>query len=125
MDESPVRLRRELARNSSVGQAARRAVAECADQLGAGTAETAKLLMTELATNAVRHGRGRIDLEIRIQDGQAHFSVLDEGHGEIQMVDIPGDGGGYGLRLVDELAEDWGVETGRSYVWFTLEPGAG
>lgn len=113
-------MRRELARTKSAGQAARSAVADVAGELGVGTAETAKLLVTELATNAVRHGQGRITLEIRIQDGEAHFSVMDEGHGLIRQVDIPGQNGGYGLALVDELAADWGVGTGRSYVWFTL-----
>lgn len=124
MDEPPDRLRRKLARDSSVGRAARSAVGALVAQLGAETAEAAKLLVTELATNALRHGRGEITLEIQICDGRAHFSVLDEGRGLIQPVDMPGHAGGYGLRLVDELADDWGVEAGRSRVWFILSVGA-
>lgn len=117
--------RRELARTEAVGWTSREMVAEHSRALGPGQTEVAKLLVTELVTNAFRHGRGKITLEIRIATGEAYFAVEDEGQGPIEIRTDAGPTGGFGLQFVDQLAETWGVEPDRSCVWFTLRPETG
>ena len=34
---------------------------------------------------------------------------------------LPHEGGGHGLRLVDRVADRWGVERGSIRVWFELD----
>ncbi|MFC4506551.1 MULTISPECIES: ATP-binding protein [Streptomyces] len=84
--------------------------------------ETAELLLTELATNALRHGSGleicvRIfiqddGLKIQVNDGSPARPVLR--HAELN------DEGGRGLFLVDSLASAWGVSNDGTTTWCTL-----
>lgn len=85
--------------------------------------ETAELLVSELVTNALRHGGGSIRLGVRAEDGMIRFEVEDDG------VDTPhmrrardSDEGGRGLQLVSLLSSSWGsapTENGK-IVWFEL-----
>jgi anti-sigma regulatory factor (Ser/Thr protein kinase) len=85
---------------------------------------TGLLLVTELVTNAVRHGEPSVSLRI---DGtrRLHVGVSDEGAG-LPTMERPDDlwaDSGRGLFLVDALAADWGCdqEPGRGKtVWFEL-----
>ncbi|MFD4830405.1 ATP-binding protein [Streptomyces uncialis] len=92
--------------------------------------ETAVLLVSELVTNAVRHGRVPYwrDLVVRaeIVDDTLRVEVTD---GSVSMPVTrrpgPGDESGRGLLLVETLAHDWGAFP-RPYgigktVWFELE----
>ena len=82
--------------------------------------DTAVLLISELVTNAVLHGTGQIRLSIQVGDGDARFAVCDEGSGKPAVRPQPGPEGGWGLRLVGQLAVRWGVREGRTQVWFEL-----
>ena len=76
------------------------------------------LCVTELATNALRHGvppgrgfKAHIYLE-RIEN-TLRVELHDSGDGEVRPADgLPGadDEGGRGLLLVAALADKWGVE---------------
>jgi anti-sigma regulatory factor (Ser/Thr protein kinase) len=85
---------------------------------------TALLLVSELVTNAVRHGEPPVWLRI---DGtrRLHVGVSDEG-ADLPMMERPGDVGaesGRGLLLVDALASDWGCDQEPGHgktVWFEL-----
>jgi anti-sigma regulatory factor (Ser/Thr protein kinase) len=87
------------------------------------------LLVSELVTNGVRHGgRGRIGLHVvRADDDMVRVEVSDTGEG---FVPTPGvrqqqalEPGGWGLVLVERLADRWGVETDdETMVWFELQP---
>jgi anti-sigma regulatory factor (Ser/Thr protein kinase) len=87
------------------------------------------LLVSELVTNGVRHGgHGRIGLHVlRADDDVVRVEVSDTGEG---FVPNPGvreqqalEPGGWGLVLVERLADRWGVETNdQTMVWFELEP---
>lgn len=89
------------------------------------------LLVSELVTNGVRHGGpGRIGLHVvRADDDVVRVEVVDTGEG---FVPHPGvraqptpEPGGWGLVLVDRLADRWGVETDHeTMVWFELQAGA-
>ena len=82
--------------------------------------DTAVLLISELVTNAVLHGTGQIRLSIQVGDGDARFTVCDEGSARPAVRPQAGPEGGWGLRLVGQLAVRWGVREGRTQVWFEL-----
>jgi anti-sigma regulatory factor (Ser/Thr protein kinase) len=110
----------KLSRTPQAGREARAAVAKLADWLGPARTEDARLLLTELAANAVKHGHGSILLSVEIVDGRARFSVCDDGHAEPHVRPEPGADGGWGLRIVDRLADRWGVTRPGTRVWFEL-----
>jgi two-component sensor histidine kinase len=91
---------------------------EHSDGLASARLDTAVLLISELVTNAVLHGAGEIRLEIEIE--RARFAVSDEGDGTPVVRGEPGPEGGWGLRLVGQLARRWGVRENRTQVWFEL-----
>ena len=78
------------------------------------------LLISELVTNAVLHGTGEIRLTIDVAGRDARFTVCDEGDGKPAVRPEPGPDGGWGLRLVGQLATRWGVREGRTQVWFEV-----
>jgi anti-sigma regulatory factor (Ser/Thr protein kinase) len=94
--------------------------------LADGTLTTARLLVSELATNAVTHGRGRITVRAQLVGLRLRVEVIDEGDGfEFALRDerdfhMPGVGG-WGLGVVDEESSRWGVRRDKSNVWFELE----
>lgn len=87
----------------------------------------AALVLSELVTNAVQHTRSesiRVDIDLH-DDGRLRLVVVDTAPGPVEpRVAAPGDGSGRGLRIVDQVASDWGVEVGASTkaVWAELVP---
>ncbi|MER7854141.1 ATP-binding protein [Streptomyces bacillaris] len=75
------------------------------------------LCVTELATNALRHGvppgRGfRVRISLERREASLRIELHDSGDGEVRMADeLPGveEEGGRGLLLVSALADKWGV----------------
>ncbi len=98
----------------------RRSYAERVDPDLLGDAE---LLVSELASNALRHGRGEITLRARLDDDRLRVEVIDEGSGFERALrhhdfDVVG---GWGLEIVEDVASRWGVHEGTTHVWFELE----
>jgi anti-sigma regulatory factor (Ser/Thr protein kinase) len=89
-----------------------------------GTGGDAELLVTEVVTNAVRHGWGKPILTLVVQNGTMHLKVEDENPAPPRI--CPPDEGdiesGRGLLLVDALSSAWGTkDTYRGkVVWFEL-----
>lgn len=86
-----------------------------AKRVTVGVLEDVRLLLTELITNAVRHGDvgadDEIDVKAEVSDGTVRIEVHDPGRNGPVAKREPGPaGGGYGLYLVDCLTDDWGVE---------------
>jgi anti-sigma regulatory factor (Ser/Thr protein kinase) len=88
-------------------------------------AATAELLISELASNAVRHARTPFEVRIwaratglraEVVDGSAALPVLGERSVDSEQ--------GRGLRIVESLASAWGVDHrgGKKAVWFELGP---
>lgn len=80
------------------------------------------LLVSELVTNAVRHGGPPIELELSCDDAHA-LQVRDAGPGEPSPATADLDGEhGRGLAITSILSDAWGVEPtppGKT-VWFRL-----
>ncbi len=88
--------------------------------------EKAQLLVSELVTNAVRHGAPPIDLQVRCAgDDTLQILVSDSDPGTPVAGDPGPDAeGGRGMMLVDLISEDWGLEDDPDdgkVVWFTLK----
>ena len=86
----------------------------------------AVLIISELVTNALRHGLGDIVARTSLTDGVLYLSVTDSGGElpELQPVD-PMRVGGVGLHIVDRLSAQWGISPfpGGKTVWATM-PGS-
>ena len=117
-----------LPNDVNAGSLARRAIVASYPALSAGTLEELLLLVTEVVTNAVKHGGGGIDgpiqLEVRRDNGLVHVDVVDPGAGFAPPATTwNGErSGGWGLFLVDRIAERWGVSPTPSgtCVWFEV-----
>jgi anti-sigma regulatory factor (Ser/Thr protein kinase) len=91
--------------------------------LGDGTLATAKLLVSEIVTNAVQHGEGEILLRARLDRGRLFAEVIDQGRGFTWTVPEADRQrtNGWGLMLVAGEADRWGVDGVTTHVWFELD----
>ena len=92
--------------------------------------ETAALLVSEVVTNAVLHGRSDVLLVVEDRGDLAYVSVSDRSPMPPRVHNFAVESAtGRGLRLVDQLAQRWGVDPAPSgqgkVVWFEVgEPSA-
>ena len=86
-----------------------------------------ELVISEVVTNAIRHGLpgGAILLAVTPKPEFLCVQVTDEGPG---LVPTPGamasdEHGGYGLFIVERLCRRWGItrEASRTRVWFEFD----
>ena len=121
----------DLAREPDSAAEARRALGELSDHLSPRRLEDARLLVSELVTNAIRHaGLGDHDvirLVVLTGDRALRIEVCDPGRG-FEMAEPepdPARPSGWGLYLVRELSDRWGVERNdETLVWFELDKDA-
>jgi len=120
-------VRQKLPHGAQAPGVAREVVDSLLDaRLTARTLSELRLVVSELVTNAVRHGEERdgvVELFVTLGGGVARVEVIDGGAG---FEPPPGprrpeEPGGWGLIVVDRLASRWGVEGGpRTRVWAEL-----
>jgi anti-sigma regulatory factor (Ser/Thr protein kinase) len=122
-------LRLELRSDVDAPTVARRFVGEIARDLPPDLAGDAELLVSELVSNAVRHGRPEITLRVSLDPPLIGVSVHDEGAAlpstAVERADLS-EPSGRGLFLVDRMSSDWGITPsdpppGKT-VWFRLDP---
>ncbi len=89
-------------------------------------ADDAILVVSELVTNALRHGLGDVVVRASIEElTSVRVSVTDSGPEQPTLLPPnPTRIGGVGLRIVDELAGSWGVAPfpGGKTVWVVIDP---
>ena len=110
---------------------ARYAIAERCEQLGVdgSVAQSLILLVSEVVSNAVRHSPADADepvgLDATFGQGSIRVTVTDGGDGFTPRPRDPESArDGYGLYLLEKVAESWGVEScGDTKVWFELARG--
>jgi anti-sigma regulatory factor (Ser/Thr protein kinase) len=112
----------ELPRTAGSAGIARLIVTAHGSALAAQQLKNANVLVSELVANAFQHGEGRIELTVESGPDGVWASVRDEGAGLIASPDPQPDRGGWGLRFVDRLADQWGVADDASRVWFHVTP---
>jgi anti-sigma regulatory factor (Ser/Thr protein kinase) len=128
----PASLGLELMCGPGAVPAARRAIAGLAGHVGIGVLGDLRLLVSELVTNSVRHAGLNSDdairLEISVSPQRVRVEVTDVGPGFDRRTPEPREDrmGGYGLFLVDRLADRWGVMSDElTRVWFEIDQAAG
>ena len=87
-----------------------------------------RLLVSELVTNSVRHAgvaaHECVRMQVQVTESTVRVEVADRGEG---FEPVPRDGdrsrpGGWGLYLVDQLADRWGVARNHlNRVWFEID----
>ena len=122
-------LRVRLGTGKGAARAARHAVAGLRDALGAELLEDVRLLVTELVTNGVRHGEpaqgNSLWLCVKLRGHAVRVEVTDGGAGFDPDEHRLGEGG-WGLYLVGQIADRWGVMRERgTLAWFEIDRGAG
>jgi anti-sigma regulatory factor (Ser/Thr protein kinase) len=112
----------ELPRAQHAPAAARSALGAFAHALDQSHEEASRLLVSELVTNAVKYGgEGPVRLEVTSQTDRFRVEVIDEGSGFVAKERERDQEGGWGLPLVEELADRWGTFEGSTHVWFELD----
>ena len=104
--------------------AARRFAMSVLRGVSADTLESVELMVSELATNCIRHTNSGFALTIDRAGGDIRVEATDRAGGTPEMRSPkPTDPSGRGLKIVDMLSSDWGVahraKTGKT-VWFTV-----
>ena len=112
---------------AAVSEARRWIGAVAGRHLDPDQAEKLRLVISEVVTNALRHGSDseRIDLAVTPKPEFLCVQVTDDGPG---LAPRPraletDEEGGYGLFFVEQLTRRWGVtrEDRRTRVWFELD----
>jgi anti-sigma regulatory factor (Ser/Thr protein kinase) len=127
--ESPGSFHRSFATDLNAPTAARRALEGLSGHVDDDLLERIVLLVTELVTNSVRHAGLRpgqsIDLQVFMRPELLRVEVSDDGHGFDAVAVKPEPArvsGGWGLWLLDQLTDRWGVDFSHSTrVWFELD----
>jgi len=85
------------------------------------------LVISELVSNALVHGRGQVVLRLQLEQGTVRGEVIDQGGGFEHEIRArgPEDVSGRGLFLVEALTNRWGIHEGTTHVWFELAAGSG
>ena len=119
----PTELSLSLSPVPSSGAVARAAIRErFAGALRRTTFADLELVVSELVTNAVEHGRGTIQVEVEQLEGEIRGLVSDRGDGfSYELRELGGTADrGRGLAIVDALVTRWGIRHGSTQVWFAI-----
>ena len=108
---------------SSVARIRRFAVDTCRRTGSGADCDTVALLVSEVATNALVHGAGRVRVRVRPTTRGLRVEVHDEDTTlPSRRQATPMDEGGRGIALVEALSSGWGAENtedGKN-VWFEV-----
>jgi anti-sigma regulatory factor (Ser/Thr protein kinase) len=124
----PATLERSFPATCEAPGSARRSLDTLARTVGPELLGVLRLLVSELVTNAVEHGSpsesSRVTLRLLVFPASIAAVVEDEGPGFREPPPMPDEDAihGWGLHIVPELADRYGIETSpRTAVWFELE----
>jgi serine/threonine-protein kinase RsbW len=121
--------RRSLSPDAHAPSRARKAVdLLLADHLSPEQMDDARLAVSELVTNAVRHGNiaedGGLELNVNTLDGHVRVTVSQSG----PPFEVPANAmpdhegpGGRGLSLVEAVSDRWGLGQDPAAVWFEID----
>jgi anti-sigma regulatory factor (Ser/Thr protein kinase) len=77
-----------------------------------GMSRDLELIVSELVSNALVHGTGEVRVQLSVVDDALRLQVGDDGGASVPQLRMAGDVGvgGWGLRVVDELSDTWGID---------------
>jgi anti-sigma regulatory factor (Ser/Thr protein kinase) len=123
-----MRIERRLPVAPEAAAEARHALDDLGGELPGGRMRDVRLLVSELVTNAVRHANlaseDVIELVVELADHKLRVEVHDPGGGFVPSAPSPDPSrpSGWGLYLVAELADRWGVDShDTTLVWFEFD----
>lgn len=106
---------------------ARRTIASIAEKIPVRVLSDVTLLVSELITNSYRHADRpageAIGLRAELKGRTLRVEVTDRGSGRAPAIREGGEDGGWGLRIVERVADRWGttdLPSGK-VVWFEIE----
>ena len=105
---------------------ARRALEPLASDVPVTVLNDLRLIVSELVTNSLKHAHmteGKpVVVKVEASKRQVRLEVADREHGFAPVARHPGqdDGSGWGLYLVDQLADRWGRVPGDG-VWAEID----
>ncbi len=114
----------ELDRTPRAPGEARRAIESLNGDIEPRILPDVKLLVSELVTNSVKYGgHGPVRLEVTAGPEKFRAEVVDQGSGfePQERSDDLEEVGGWGLPLVENLADRWGTHEGSTHVWFEID----
>jgi anti-sigma regulatory factor (Ser/Thr protein kinase) len=85
------------------------------------TLDNAALVVSELVSNAVRHGGGCLELVVSLR-GQLLTMYAADGSAVVPRRREPHDSGGRGIAIIEALTRAWGVQDDRNgkRVWVIM-----
>jgi anti-sigma regulatory factor (Ser/Thr protein kinase) len=114
--------------NPEGARTARQQLAGLEREVGREILDNLRLMVSELVTNSIRHAGlsegSRIELIVQVGSGRIRVEVIDPGPGFLPRPVTPSlyQTSGWGLYLVDQLSDRWGVIRGAfTRVWFELD----
>jgi serine/threonine-protein kinase RsbW len=123
-----VRVERQLPVTPEAASAARHALDDLGDAVPDARLRDVRLLVSEVVTNAVRHANlatgDVIELVVELKRRTLRVEVHDPGGGFVPSAPSPDPTrpSGWGLYLVAELADRWGVDSDETtLVWFEFD----
>jgi serine/threonine-protein kinase RsbW len=123
-----MRVERRLPASPEAASAARHALDDLGDAVSDARLRDVRLLVSEVVTNAVRHANlvagDAIELVVELNRRTLRVEVHDPGGGFVPSAPAPDPTrpSGWGLYLVAELADRWGVDSDdTTLVWFELD----
>lgn len=111
----------------AVGEARRRVLEAAQPFVDEGRLADLQLVVSEVASNAVRHGghSGTILLQVTPKEGYLCVRVTDSGNGlaPTPRATAPDEDGGWGFFLIERFTRRWGLtrEDRRTRVWFEFD----
>jgi anti-sigma regulatory factor (Ser/Thr protein kinase) len=130
--ERPGSFRRSFRPELGAATAARQALNDLRSQVDDDLLERSRLALTEVITNCVKHARlgpsQLIDVQVALFVALLRIEVKDDGPGFQPALTRPDPSsvaaGGWGLWLVDQLTDRWGVDCSHSTrVWLEFDRG--
>ena len=112
----PARWSITLPKDLGAARTARAAVERWLEHAAPQARDDARSIVTELVTNAVQHGRPPIQVKLERKASSYMLEVADGGIERARRAARfrqPG----WGLRIVDAIAESWGTGEDGSRVW--------
>jgi len=106
---------------------ARASIARLEGRLNPQAVQDAILMVSELVTNSYRHSGipegAPIELRVSVEGRKLRIEVADGGTAARPSIRTDRVEGGWGLKIVEQIASRWGTETGPSgtIVWLELD----